>query len=330
LRQRLAETSSDDAHPLDIHGRRVIDCHEQLVGILRNRLGQNHADFFAQPVQAAGARSIVWYTTLPGEVSLVNALAPDEQRRLTQRAERILSDVEGLAVQTAADGPAGRTVGDMLRAAAQVVSGASLYSVGGKVVTVLWGHRSASAAHAPASVPPAHAAPPRADAPVHATMQRAAASTVVHPRAADKVQPQRPVWLVPAACALLVLALVAWWAWHTDLLVRVAGPGAELSAQIAAVEARNQTLATRIAELKKNPAALKCVPAPVPAPGPRAPGPQVPGKQSLRSPAAISPVSRTIAIQGRAFASWSSTRPVCAGSYACREHVVLAAAAAEL
>ena len=84
----------DDVHPLDVHGRRVIDCHEQLAGILRNRLGQNHADFFAQPAQAAGSRSIVWSTTLPGEVAGVDALAPDEKRirhygLLANRAKRL-------------------------------------------------------------------------------------------------------------------------------------------------------------------------------------------------------------------------------------------------
>jgi hypothetical protein len=274
------ETSGDDVHPLEIHGRRVIDCHEQLVGILRNRLGQNHADFFAQPALSSGSRSIVWYTTVTGEVAPVDTLSPDEKQRLTQRAERILADVEGLAAQTASDGPAGATVSEILRAAAQVAPGAPLFSIGGKVVAVLWGHRSASAAQMAAprlDTPQALAA----KTPVQETVQTIASTPAVRARTSADASAQRQRWLVPSLIALVVVALLAW-AWHSDLFVRLAGSGDDLGAQIAAAEARNQTLASRISELKKNPASVKCVPAPIPAPP----------KQSFVSPSGVSRASR--------------------------------------
>lgn len=284
MRQRLAETSGDDAYPLDVHGRRVIDCHEQLVGILRNRLGQNHADFFAQPAPTAGSRSIVWYTPLSGEVARVDTLAPDERQRLTQRAERILGDVEGLAAQTVSDGPAGGTVAELLRAAAQVAPGAALFSVGGKVVTILWGHRCANSARAhTAPADPRSARSPETS--THETRQAPASDTIVHTRSTVGTPAQPRRWLVPSLVALLVVAIVAW-AWHGDFLVRVAGRD-DLSAQIAAVEARNQTLTGQISELKKNPSVAKCVPEPVPSPGK-----QKPAKQSFHSPAGITWASR--------------------------------------
>jgi hypothetical protein len=269
LRQRLTETPGDDVHPLDIHGRRVIDCHEQLVGILRNRLGQNHADFFSQPAVTAGSRAIVWYTSVPGEAAAVTALSPDEQQRLTQRAERILGDVEGLAAQTASDGPAGRTVGELLSAAAQVAPGAPLFSVGGKVVAVLWGHRSANAprAHGPASNAPE---PVPAQSVVHGTTQTAVSGAAVGTHTAESTKTQRPAWIVPALVALVAVVLLAW-AWQSDFLGQLAGQGGDLRVQIAAAEARNQDLASRISELKKKPAALKCVPEPVPSPGKQPP-----------------------------------------------------------
>jgi hypothetical protein len=256
-------------HPLDIHGRRVIDCHEQLVGILRNRLGQNHADFFAQPALNAGSRAIVWYTTVPGEVAAVTALPPDEQQRLTQRAERILGDVEGLAAQTASDGPAGRTVGELLAAAAQVAPGAPLFSVGGRVVTVLWGHRSANAprAHGLASGAPE---PLPAQGAVLDTTQAAVSGAAAGTHTAPHASAQRRAWLVPSLVALVAVALLAW-AWQSDFLGQLAEQGGDLRVQIAAAEARNQDLATRISALKKNPAALKCVPEPVPSPGKQPP-----------------------------------------------------------
>jgi hypothetical protein len=269
LRQRLTETPGDDVHPLDIHGRRVIDCHEQLVGILRNRLGQNHADFFAQPALTAGSRTIVWYTSVPGEVTAIAALPPDEQQRLTQRAERILGDVEGLAAQTASDGPAGRTVGELLSAAAEVAPGAPLFSVGGKVVTVLWGHRSANAprAHGSASSAPE---PLPARGVVHGTTQTAASAAAVGTHTVKNTNTRRPTWIVPALIVLVAVALLAW-AWQSDFLGQLTGRGGDLRVQIAAAEARNQELSSRISELKKNPAPLKCVPEPVPSPGKQPP-----------------------------------------------------------
>jgi hypothetical protein len=310
VRQRLTETTGDDAQPLDIHGRRVIDCHEQLAGILRNRLGRDHADFFAQPAPAAGSRAIVWYTALSGEIASVTTLPPDEQQRLTQRAERILGDVKGLAAASASDGPAGATVGELLRAAAHVASGAPLFSVGGKVVAVLWGHRSSNTAH---PVPEFHSRQtPRTEASSHGSVQADTLHTAAEPTVARNAPAPRRHWLVPTLIALFAVALLAW-AWQSGFLFPSAGPGDELGAQIAAVEARNQTLAARIAELKKNPGAVKCVPEPVPSPGK-----QSPAKQS-RSPSAITLASRGFASTREAAA--------CAGSHACPAHVIAADAA---
>src|SRR5690349_6994782 len=89
--QRLAETSGAEGQPLDVHGKRLIDCYDQLVGILRNRLGQNHANLFAQPrAQSSGA--MAWYTPMTGSVVRADALPPEERQRLQERAQRILGD----------------------------------------------------------------------------------------------------------------------------------------------------------------------------------------------------------------------------------------------
>ena len=94
--QRLAETSRGEGLPLDVHGKRLIDCYDQLVGILRNRLGQNHAHLLAQPrVQPSGA--IQWYTPLAGPVVRAEALPSDERQRLQDRAERILGYIQGVS-----------------------------------------------------------------------------------------------------------------------------------------------------------------------------------------------------------------------------------------
>ena len=207
MRQRLTETPGDDVHPLDIHGRRVIDCHEQLVGILRNRLGQNHADFFAQPALTAGSRAIVWYTSVPGEVAAVDC-ASARRAAASHAARRAHPGRRGRACRadrvrrTRRDEP----WASFCRAAAQVAPGAPLFSVGGKVVAVLWGHRSANAprAHGPVSSVPE---PLPVQGPVHGTTQNAVSGAAIGTHTAENAKPQRPAWIVPALVALVAVAL---------------------------------------------------------------------------------------------------------------------------
>jgi hypothetical protein len=292
VRQRLTETSADQGQPLDIHGRRLIDAYEQLVGILRNRLGQNHAHFFAQPV-AGRSGSITWFTPLPGDVVPADALGAEERQRLQDRAERILGDVEGVASDIQSDS-AGRLVGDMLRAAAQVAPAAPLFSVGGKPVTVLWGHHSGtSSATAPratsavaSSAGPSTAMPDRA---LHTSSEptvttrstvggHAPASAASIAIGSDVDARKRRVWLLSALIALAALTLVVLGLRSCSVVRNEADPlTGELTAQIAAVEARNRTLETEIARRNK-PDAVKCVP------DVRSPGAAAPKKPPATQP----------------------------------------------
>ena len=273
--QRLAETSRGEGQPLDVHGKRLIDCYDQLVGILRNRLGQNHAHLLAQPrVQPSGA--IQWYTPLAGPVVRAEALPSDERQRLQDRAERILGDIQGVANDIQSEGAAGQMIADMLRASVQLAPGAPLFSVDGKPVAILWGHRSTDA---PPLVAPTDAAPARPAAPssstvpvrpqpaVPANTQTEVAAAKI-PEAVDSAARKRRRIRILAACAAVIALLALLFGLRQfvfgDHITEASAAG--LDAQIAEVEERNRLLESQIARAKgkgkdKGPA-VKCVPEP--------------------------------------------------------------------
>ncbi|MBK8072491.1 MAG: hypothetical protein IPK34_11010 [Ramlibacter sp.] len=149
--QQLIRTEAGAGHALQVNGRAVTAAHEQVVAIIRSRLGQNHADYLARPAPEADG-AVRWSTHLAGTVRAAGELGADERDKLQRTAERLAGDIRGLAAQMQGEGPATQMVGQMLERAAQVPSGDWLYSVGGKPVTVMWGH--AGSALAAAALPP--------------------------------------------------------------------------------------------------------------------------------------------------------------------------------
>ena len=280
MRQRLTETSGGEGQPLDVHGKRLIDCYDQLVGILRNRLGQNHAHFLAQPrVEPTGA--ITWFTPLAGAVIAADALAPEERQRLKDRADRIIADIHGVASDIQAEGAAGQMIADMVRAAAQLAPGAPLFSVEGKPVVALWGHRAsgvsmtdgrasapiaaAVAASARSAVNPPSPIPsgpyPSGGNTVLANSQTGATASTITPER-DRRNGKRQRTAVLLALGALALVAVLVWFLRDEL---IAGGGNDTAArdldmQIAQAEARTKVLEAEIARRHGKGPAVKCVP----------------------------------------------------------------------
>jgi len=278
VRQRLTETSGGEGQPLDVHGKRLIDCYDQLVGILRNRLGQNHAHFLAQPrIEPSGA--ITWFTPLAGEAIAADTLAPEERQRLKDRAGRIIGDIHGVASDIQAEGAAGQMIADMLRAAAELAPGAPLFSVDGKPVVALWGHRASGASSvdarasapivtaAPASSRPLPSPPPSASTPnavagstVLANSQTgASASTITSERDSRDGRP-RTALVIGLAVLALIAALL--WFLKDELIAGGASDTAarDLDMQIAQAEARTKVLEAEIARRQGKGPPVKCVP----------------------------------------------------------------------
>ena len=279
MRQRLTETPGGQGQPLDVHGKRLIDCYDQLAGILRNRLGQNHAHFLAQPrVEPSG--SITWFTPLAGAVVPADALAPEERQRLRDRADRILGDIHGVASDIQGEGAAGQMIADMLRAAAELAPGAPLFSVDGKPVVALWGHRGSGAASsdsraaapvgpavavsgrtAPRPPPVASASPASTGNTVLANSQTAAtASNIAVGRDPRDGKRQRAGLVIGLAALVLLVALLWFFKGHFIDGSQVDTAGRDLEMQIAQVEARNKVLEAEIARRQGKGPPVKCVP----------------------------------------------------------------------
>ena len=157
-------------------------------------------------------------------------------------------------------------IADMLRAAAQIAPRAPLYSIDGKPVVTLWGHRSSGAAVASAA--PALRAEPAAAAPASAVSSAVArgtapASTPSSPApAASQAGPipskattagatgMRSYHRVAlfAASALVLLAALFWgWRQFTMRAYDKTASAGDIDAQITQAEARNRLLESEIA-----------------------------------------------------------------------------------
>jgi hypothetical protein len=139
--QNLLQTAAQTAIPLDVQGRQLLAVHEQITTILKSRLGQAHGELFAK-AKADASGAVQWSTNLTGDVLPASALPEEARARLQKRADRLLTDIRGLAEQMRSEGATGQVVGQMLDRAAMLPAGDWLYSVGGQPVFAMWGHSS--------------------------------------------------------------------------------------------------------------------------------------------------------------------------------------------
>jgi hypothetical protein len=291
LAQSLIRTRGDAAQALQVGGRTLAAAHEQIAGILRSRLGQNHAELLAVPKPDADG-GIAWSTNLAGAVTPAAQLPEDERAKLQQRAERFLSEIRGLAQQLRGEGPASAVVAQMLEQAVRQPPGEWLYSVGGRPVLVLWGHAAAGTPVAPVAAVPvataAVAAPVAAAAPPAVVAPIPPSSTPPSPQAAPRTG--KPWWLW-VLLALVLLYLLFFGLKRCSATPPVAD--AALDEQLAQAEARNKALEDELAAKRGARPQMQCVPDPAPpapappvaaAPPPPAPPPEPKPKEPAAPP----------------------------------------------
>ncbi|CAO3376468.1 VWA domain-containing protein [Azospirillum argentinense] len=149
---RITTTDSSGTRRLGLHGQLAVSMHRQLATILGNRLGAQHARYFARPALTPnggpnGGR-IDWYAPLAGTARPLTALPAADAERLAAQARQIESDIAQLAAKLKAEGQSAELVGRMLELAL-VTPGPSrghLYEVGGQPVLTQWGHEAEGAA----------------------------------------------------------------------------------------------------------------------------------------------------------------------------------------
>jgi hypothetical protein len=277
--QTLIKTPPGAGQSLDVGGRPLTAAHEQLVGILRQRLGQNHGELFAAPRLGADG-AIVWTTPLTAPAMPAAQLAPDERDKLEQRVDRLLTDIRGLADQLRAEGGTAALVAPLLDRATLRPPGDWLYSVGGKPVLVLWGHV------APGAVPPPVLAPANASPTAAAGLAASSVAPTVASAAITATTPRRWPWLLAGGVLLL-----AGMAWALRSCTDPAAGDPALAAQLAQAEARNLALEEDLARRRGAAPQLMCMadpPPPAAAPPASAP-PAIPPPAPAASAVAAAP-----------------------------------------
>jgi hypothetical protein len=294
--QNLLQTAAQTAIPLDVQGRQLLAVHEQITTILKSRLGQAHGELFAK-AKADASGAVQWSTNLTGDVLPASALPEEARARLQKRADRLLTDIRGLAEQMRSEGATGQVVGQMLDRAAMLPAGDWLYSVGGQPVFAMWGHSSTPlpplqspdlAKVVPRSI--AGAAPLTAQAaahPVANAMADLAATGVpsTEARAVERSGGRR--WWISALVGLALLALLVLFGLKTCTTV----PD-DIGERLRKAEAQNKSLEEEIALRKGQTPQFQCVRPPAPAaieppatpaepPAPKAPPPEPPKPDPL-------------------------------------------------
>ena len=246
--QSLIKTPADAGQSLAVGGRPLTAAHEQLVGILRQRLGQSHGELLATPKLLADG-STAWSTALTAPALAAADLPAEEHDKLQQRAERLLEDIRGLAGQLRNEGPAAVVVAQMLEQASQSPPGDWLYSLGGKTVLVMWGHA------APGAVPTPMPTPMQTSLPTPTTASAAAA--IASPASAAVAAHRRwQRWLPWVLLGLLSIAALLW-----GLKSCADGPAVDpaLDERLAQAEARNQALESELANKRNAKPQMMCM-----------------------------------------------------------------------
>ena len=127
--------------PLDV-GRCIgfgdglaLDAYPHLVGVLREKVGAETADLFAEPFVSRGndtaAATVSWYTDQQGAVVPFARLDDAEKSRISIEISRLLSPLRDLVGDA--------DVGPLISAALSISAPSDILSVGGRPVLINWG-----------------------------------------------------------------------------------------------------------------------------------------------------------------------------------------------
>lgn len=287
---RIATTGPEGFRRLGLHGQTVVEMHRQIATILNNRLGVQHARYFARPQIDPSTGRIDWHGTGTGPAAQPAGLPAEERERAETLSRQLAAEITQLAGRLKAEGASSEFVGRMLELALVTPAGADcLHVIGGQPVLILWGHEPVGTATPADTTPPQPRTPPAA---------HTAASQAAAPQAAPALAATGPAAPPPAGWAgrlawgvplvlLGVLAVLAVKALEPlpPVTIPVPEPAAPAANPIPALESREKELHDRLALLDRQraDALAQCRPAePLqkaeirPQPEPPAPPPAAP------------------------------------------------------
>ncbi|KQP11874.1 SrfA family protein [Pseudorhodoferax sp. Leaf267] len=261
---QLAHDKIDRYRSLGAFGKPVYQSHVQLRAMLKTKLGERAANYFAKPTFDPDLGELRWTAEVTGAARGWHEMTPEEQAERALDLEVMRSQLMGYARELREKGgaqPGGAaSFASLLEQATRVpAQGDFLYFVGDQPVIVFWGFED----HSGASVDPAAQAP-RYAAPAAAT---ALPPVAAPPDAAAVEKRKRPWWwwLLWLLLALLLLALLL-------LLPRACTPtGIDLGRVLPGASAP-QAPASAPADAASAPQGLPSAPLPGAAPGATTPG----------------------------------------------------------
>jgi hypothetical protein len=140
---KVAETSRRGLEPVN---PKLAGQYDQIVALLAQRLGPDHAFLFAEPVPlggaAAGTADTAWYAKGTGSAQPLSALPEAEAAAARAKLERLVADIQALAEQLQNEGDTSRELGRLLRDALVLPDAQRVYVVDGRPVLVDWGNRT--------------------------------------------------------------------------------------------------------------------------------------------------------------------------------------------
>ncbi len=122
-------------------GRTARSAYEQIVRLLRQSLGAEHASLFSEPSSRSGA--LDWFTNFDADARPIRLSEAQPGQRESARAtlERLVREIEGKAVVLQkSDRQDERILGDILSNALEVPDENAIYLVGAQPVLTFWGY----------------------------------------------------------------------------------------------------------------------------------------------------------------------------------------------
>ncbi|MDJ0853107.1 MAG: SrfA family protein [Myxococcota bacterium] len=154
---------------LGVRERAVFDWYPQLEALLRRRLGERQAGFFAEPVADTTGERIDWYAASAGDAVPLGSLDGPDAARAEGRVAELLDELRALAAELSGSAREEEQVaGEILESALFFPERDHVFLVGGQPVVVFWGFAppGREPPHTPlfrrgGAPPPAAAPPPR-------------------------------------------------------------------------------------------------------------------------------------------------------------------------
>lgn len=207
----ITTSSRGTMHPLAFQGLLAVECHSQLMELVRPRLGDSYVLLFASPEIDAERETVDWYSPVQGQVGLLSDAPSERQDAVRAELKKMGLELRKLAETLKDSGESQRVIGgNLLELALCYPDESCIRIVGDQPVIICWGFGPSSSGAQPQelsrlAVEPVRAVPSSTIAPSPAAPIAAEAQPVT---AKPEERSSGLFWLLPLLLLLLLLAVL--------------------------------------------------------------------------------------------------------------------------